>query len=49
MLFDKVMGKFENHYKCLLLSAADGIFDGVYSQLFKGTNYKSIEGNRDLY
>ena len=44
MLFNKVMGKFENHYKHGLLPVADGTFDGVYSQLFKETSYKSIEG-----
>ena len=38
------MGKFENHYKHGLLPVADGTFDGVYSQLFKETSYKSIEG-----
>ena len=45
MLFDKVIGEFEDHYKCRLLSVADGTFDGVYSQRFKGTNYKSNECN----
>ena len=48
MLFEKVIGEFENHYKRRLLSVADGIFDGVYSQRFQGTNYKYIEGNAHL-
>ena len=45
MLLDKVMDEFEDLYKRRLLSVADGTFDGVYSQLFKGTNCKSIEGH----
>ena len=36
---------FDNHYKRRLLSVADGTFDRFYSQCFKGTNCKSIEGN----
>ena len=42
MLFDKVMGELEDHYKRSLLSVADGTFDGVYSQRFKRTNDKSL-------
>ena len=45
MFFDKVIGELEDHYERHLLSVADGTFDGVYSQCFKGTNYKSNEGN----
>ena len=45
MFFDKVIGELEDHYKRCLLSVADGTFDGVYSQFFKGTNYKSNGGN----
>ena len=45
MLFDKVIGEFEDHCKRCLLSVADGTFDAVYSQRFKGTKYKSNEGN----
>ena len=45
MLFDKVIGEFEDRYKRRLLSVDDGKFDGVYSQRHKGTNYKSNEGN----
>ena len=41
MLFDNVISEFEDHYKRCLLSVADGTFDGVYSQGFKGTNCKS--------
>ena len=48
MLFDKIMGEFEDHHKRRLLSVVDGTFDEVYSQCFKGTNYKSIEGNAHL-
>ena len=43
-----IMGKFEDYYKRRLLPVADGIFDGVYSQRFKETNYKSVEGNAYL-
>ena len=39
------MGEFEDHYKCHFLSVADETFNEVYSQGFKGTTYKSIEGN----
>ena len=42
MLFDKVMGEFEDHCKRHLLSVADGTFDGVYIQHFKVTNCKSV-------
>ena len=42
MLFEKEMGEFEDHYKRCLLPVADGTFDRVYSQHFKGTHYKSI-------
>ena len=48
MLFDKVIGEFEDHYKRRLLSIADGKFDGVHRQRFKGTNCKSNEGNAHL-
>ena len=34
MLFDKVMGEFEDHYKRRLLSVADRTFDEIYSQRF---------------
>ena len=42
------MGEFEDHHKRRLLSVVDGTFDEVYSQRFKGTNYKSVEGNAHL-
>ena len=48
MLFGKVISEFKDHYKCRLLSVADRTFDGVYSQRFKGTNYKSNEVNAHL-
>ena len=48
MLLGKIIGKFEDLYKRRLLSVADGTFDRVCSQLFKGPNYKSIEGNSHL-
>ena len=44
MLFDKVMGEFEDHYKRRLLSVADGTFDGVYSQRFRGNKYQTTKG-----
>ena len=47
-LFDKVTNKFEDHHKGCLLYVADGTFDRVYSQRFKGTNYKSNAGNAHL-
>ncbi|XP_066936103.1 uncharacterized protein [Clytia hemisphaerica] len=43
MLLDKLMIEFEEHFKRRLLSIADGTFDGIYSQRFKGRkSYKSI-------
>ena len=45
MLFDKLMAEFEDHFKRRLLSVADGTFDGVYSQRFKGHNFKKLSGN----
>lgn len=42
MLFDKLTSEFEDHYKHRLLSVADGTFDGVYSQRFKGTHFRRM-------
>ena len=33
MILDGLMVEFEDHFKCRLLSVADGTIDSVYSQL----------------
>ena len=34
----KLFDDFEEHFKVKLLSLADGTYDGIYSQRFKGLN-----------
>ena len=53
MLLDKIMTQFEEHFKIKLLSVADGTFDGIYSNRYKGRDYVIpgnifIEFNRDF-
>ena len=44
MPFDQLLFEIEDHFKRRLFSIADGIFDGVYSHRFQGSNFTSYLG-----
>ena len=49
MLLDKLLKEFEDHFKLKLLSVADGTFDGIYSNRFKGTSKETHTGTALSY
>ena len=49
MLLDKLLKEFENHFKLKLLSVADGTFDGIYSNRFKGTSKDAQIGTTVIF